>query len=371
MRYSWPDTLGAIIDFLGYGWNYSEEVYKVRAGESRDPVRSSKFTDGTIGLAKIAGRSQDSLWKWVFDDDGEIEGLIQNPPPDYLLRFIPRDKALHFRTSIVKDNPEGRSVLRSAYNSWYLVKNFRNIEGIGVERDLAGLPVLTPPPEIDLWNMNDPTTAPMQTMAQNTVSSIRRDEQEGVILPFGWDLKLLSTGGRRQFDVGAIITRYETRMAMTVLADIVMMGATSNVGSYALSVTKKDLLALSLGSHLDIVASAVNSDQIPRLWRINNFDWPMPKLRHGAVESVDLDTLGNFLMRLAQAEAPIDWTTALNWATQQAGMPAARPGHSFAPRPLATAGGTIPDRGPSRGPIANSSPVAKGFDAYADGWEGA
>ena len=217
MRWSWTDTVGEIICFLGYGYSYLEEVYKYRRGENRDPVRSSTSTDGTIGLAKLGLRAQDALWKWVFDDNGEIEGMIQNPPPDYLLRYVPMEKALLFRTTIFKNNPEGRSVLRSAYRSWYMAKNFQNIEGIGVERDLAGLPVLKPPPEIDLWNPNDPTTAPLQAMAQNMVSSIRRDEQEGIIVPYGWELELLTTEGRRQFDVGAIITRYETRMAMTTL----------------------------------------------------------------------------------------------------------------------------------------------------------
>ena len=255
-------------------------------------------------------------------------------------------------------------------NSWYMAKNFQNIEGIGVERDLAGLPVLKPPPEIDLWNPNDPTTAPLQAMAQNMVSSIRRDEQEGIILPYGWELELLSTGGRRQFDVGAIITRYETRMAMTTLADIVMLGQNS-VGSYALSVTKKDMLAMSLGGHLDIIASQHNSDQIPRLWRLNGFTWPQPKLVHGAVESIDLDTLGNYLMRLSQGGAPIDWSNVLEWSMQMAGAPKPSPGHDFSPRTPMSA--TTSDAGPSRGPLANSSPIAKeqDFERWREyAWEG-
>ena len=370
MRWSWTDTVGEIICFLGYGYSYLEEVYKYRRGENRDPVRSSTSTDGTIGLAKLGLRAQDALWKWVFDDNGEIEGMIQNPPPDYLLRYVPMEKALLFRTTIFKNNPEGRSVLRSAYRSWYMAKNFQNIEGIGLERDLAGLPVLKPPPEIDLWNPNDPTTAPLQAMAQNMVSSIRRDEQEGIIVPYGWELELLTTGGRRQFDVGAIITRYETRMAMTTLADIVMLGQNS-VGSYALSVTKKDMLAMSLGGHLDIIASQHNSDQIPRLWRLNGFTWPQPKLVHGTVESIDLDTLGNYLMRLAQGGAPIDWSNVLEWSMQMAGAPKPSPGHDFSPRTPMSA--TTSDAGPSRGPLANSSPIAKeqDFERWREyAWEG-
>ena len=38
------------------------------------------------------------------------------------------------------DNPEGRSILRNAYFSWYFEKKIAEIEGIGIARDLAGLP---------------------------------------------------------------------------------------------------------------------------------------------------------------------------------------------------------------------------------------
>ncbi len=335
MRYSWADTIGEIISFLPYGWSYHEQVYKVRNGESRNRLENSEFDDGTIGFAKLPLRSQDSLWKWVFDDVGEIVGLIQNPPPDYLLRFVPMEKALLFRTTIFKDNPEGRSILRTAYRPWYFLRNIQNIEGIGIERDLAGLPMLEAPEGTDIWDQNDPSMAAVRQQAQNLVSSIRRDEQEGVVIPSGWKLELLSTGGRRQFDTSAIVTRYETRMATSVLADLVMMGQ-DKVGSYALAVTKKDLFAQSLGAYLDIVSSQFNTDAMRTLWRVNAHKWPMPKLEHGTVETVDLDTLGNYIMRLGQSGAPIDWEGVLPYAMQAGGMPEPQEGHDYTPRQPAT-----------------------------------
>lgn len=342
MQFSWEDTISEILSFLGYGWGYNEIVLKIRNGESLDRNRNSQFSDGTIGVAKLPIRSQDSIWKWVFDDVGDIEGMIQNPPPDYLLRYIPSQKALHFRTTVYKNNPLGRSILRTAYQPWYFAKNMRAIEGIGTERDLAGLPVLQPPDGVDIWDTKDPSMAAVRMQAQNVVSSIRRDEQEGVILPFGWTLELLSTGGARQFDVGKIITRYETRIATSVLADLVMMGQ-DKVGSYALAVTKKDLFSASLGAYLDIIANQFNTELIPRLWALNGFKAKKPKLCHGQVETIDLDTLGNYIMRLGQAGAPIDWSTILPWVNDQAGMPQPKPGHDFSPRNVPDK--TVSDKG--------------------------
>lgn len=363
MQYSWPDTIGEIISFLGYGWGYNEIVYKQRRGESRNRVANSKFNDGTIAPAKLPIRSQDSIWKWVFDEVGDIEGMIQNPPPDYLLRYVPIEKALHFRTTIYKNNPLGRSILRTAYQPWYFAKNMRAIEGIGVERDLAGLPVLQPPEGVDIWDSADPDMAGVRAAAQAVVSSIRRDEQEGVILPFGWVLSLLSTGGNRQFDTTKIISRYETRIATSVLADLVMMGQ-DKVGSYALAVTKKDLFSASLGAYLDIISDQFNMELVPKLWRLNGFPGPMPTLCHGEVETIDLDTLGNYIMRLGNSGAPIDWETILPWANDQAGMPQPKPGHDFTPRNIPQ---STPDKGPTDRRVAKSADFARWRD-YA--WEG-
>ena len=349
MRYSWEDTLGSNLSFLTYGYDYEEIVFKKRLGETDDPTTNSEFSDGTIAVGKISTRAQDSNWKWVFDEVGEIVGFIQNPPPDYLLRFIPIQKALHFRTTTFKDSPSGRSILRSAYRPWYFARNLQNIEGIGMERDLAGLPVLTPPEGTDIWDANDPTMVAILGQAQQVVSSIRRDEQEGVILPYGWDLTLLSSGGSRQLDISGAIKRYQMDIATSMLADVMLLGQQAT-GSYALSVTKKDMFTASLGMFLDIISSVYNTQLIPRLWKLNGFTDPMPKLCHGQVETIDLDTLGTFLRNIGTSGAPIAWETTLPWLNDQAGIPQPPPGHDFTARNVAQPG----------------APGANGFGPHAD-----
>lgn len=307
LNHSWTDVVAEILSFLQYGWAYFEMVFKQRLGPYQDDgARRSKFDDGTIGLRKLSIRSQDSLWKWAFDESDGIAGLIQNPPPDYQLRYIPIEKALLFRTKVTKNNPEGRSVLRSAYRPWYFLKNVQNIEGIGLERDLAGLPVLKAPPGVDIWDTSDTTMAAMRLQAQNVVSSIRRDEQEGVLLPDGWELSLLSTGGRRQFDTNAVVTRYEQRIATSVLLDVILLGQ-DKVGSYALAGVKKGLFTASLEAYLDQISGVWDSYATPRLFKVNNFNdyTALPKLKHGTVEQVDLETLGNYLQKIAGAGAPL------------------------------------------------------------------
>jgi hypothetical protein len=48
--------------------------------------------------------------------------MVQMAPPRYQTTVIPIEKSLLFRTSIAKGNPEGVSLLRTAYRSWYFKK---------------------------------------------------------------------------------------------------------------------------------------------------------------------------------------------------------------------------------------------------------
>jgi hypothetical protein len=324
MSHSWQETLSEILTFLVYGWSWMEIVYKVRGGDVSDPHKASKFNDGRIGWRKWALRGQDTLFQWSFDENGGIQALQQQAPPDYQMRTIPISKSLLFRTSTNKNNPEGRSLLRNAYRSWYFKKNMQVLEGIGAERDLAGYPYLKIDKEcpVDIWNPADEAAATLKSSLERIVRSIRRDEQEGAILPWWCTLSLLSAPSRRQFDTGGIITRYDQRIAMTMLADFILLGHEA-VGSKALSVSKVDLFCAAMGGFLDAISAVINKHAIPKLLRLNGLPLDdSPMLVHGKVERVDLAQLGDFLQKLSAAGAAIFPNEELErHALTVAGMP--------------------------------------------------
>ncbi|NCE74988.1 hypothetical protein D1157_08225 [Anaerotruncus sp. X29] len=298
MEETWSDFISEVLSFMTYGWSYHEIVYKWRMGRSKNPETNSKYTDGLIGWRKLPIRSQDTLWEWKYDEKDNLIGLVQCAPPLYEQVFIPIEKALHFKTKSRKGNPEGRSVLRNCYRNWYFKRRIQEIEGIGIERDLAGLPVLEAPEGVDIWS--DEYAAEL-AKAERIVRSVRRDEREGIVLGNGWKFSLTSTGGRRQFDTNQIIERYDTRMAMTVLADFVLLGHQA-VGSFALSSDKTELFGVALGAFLDLICEVFNNQAIPRLIDINGehfagiTDYPI--LTHGDIETQDLGQLGEFVSKM-------------------------------------------------------------------------
>jgi len=330
MAESWEDTLSAILSFLHFGYSIHEEVYKRRLGASRDQARDSMFDDGKIGWLKLPIRAQETLERWQLDAHGQIEAVEQIAPPAYRRVLLPYDRLLHFRTTTGKGNPLGRSILRSAYRSWTFKRRIEEIEGIGIERDLAGLPVARVPVEL---LMTDATAADraladdLETLLRN----IRRDEKEGILFPLAYDeagrelykLELLTTGGRRQFETTEIVNRYNAQIAMTVLADFVVLGH-EKVGSFALASSKTNLFSVALGAWLDSIADIFNRFAIPRLLALNTFTGKRPALVHGDVESVDLTELGDYISKLAGAGVSLFPNEALEkWLLEQAGAPAA------------------------------------------------
>ena len=308
MSHTWEDLISEVLSMMVYGWSWHEVVYKRRIGDVRNPKMRSQHSDGLIGWRKMPIRSQETLHEWVFDDDGGVQAMKQYAPPDFQSIEIPIKKSLLFRTSTHKNNPEGRSILRNAYRPWYFKKRHEETEGIGIERDLAGLPVAWVPAEMmhpkasedDKYTVN---------MFKKMVRNVRRDEQEGLVLPLDYDdngnklyeFELLNSGGSRTLNIDQAITRYEQRIAMTVLADFILLGH-ENTGSYALSVNKTGIFRTALNSWAQMIAETINRHEIPRLFDLNG--WKVkdyPKITPGEVDPPDIGELGQFITQMAGA----------------------------------------------------------------------
>jgi hypothetical protein len=94
-------------------------------------------------------------------------------------------------------------MLRSAYRPWFFKKRLEEFEAIGVERDLAGLPVAKVPVE---YMQAAPGSDKYKTLPglQEDGQNVRRDEHEGLVLPQSttrdtkqplFAFELLSSGG--------------------------------------------------------------------------------------------------------------------------------------------------------------------------------
>lgn len=311
MEGSWAGFLAEALTFLLYGWDVHEIVYKMRKGRTGDPKTNSTYDDGMIGWRKLAGRGQETLLHWIFDESGEATHLVQLLPTGGPLLQVPLSKCLHFRTTPYKSNPEGRSIIRNAYTSWYYKKVIQEIEAIGVSRDLTGLTMVGVPPKWTLAQANADDKAAYQT-AVKMARDIARNQQEGIVYPLMWDkegknqlfeISLLSTGGRRQFATTEIIGRYDQNIAATVLADFITLGTgggSRSQGTGAQSKNKTDVFSVALIAFLDIITSEFNRKAIPDLLFLNNMKGQV-MLKHGDIQRRDLTELATYIQDTALA----------------------------------------------------------------------
>lgn len=340
MDLTWPDQLSEILTMFTFGHALLEMRLKRRLGpeppsgmaaigtrfspppqddaDGRGGVgypsstwAPSKFQDGLIGFRSWELRSQETLYMWEFDEDSHPIVMQQQAPPDYRLRRIPVAKSLLFRTRATKGNPEGVSLLRNGWLDYYFAKNITIFEGVGIERELAGYPVIqmakpdmqngAMPP--DIWNQKDPDAVILLAQLKKMVRSVRRDEQEGMVLPWWAEFKLVSTGGRRSLDTNAIVQRHDLRIAMSMVSDFVMLGHES-VGSKALAQTKVSIFTAAQSSFLDTICGIINRGAIPMLLRVNGIPHELtPLLTHADVENMDISALGDFIGRVSGKHA--------------------------------------------------------------------
>ena len=316
MDHSLDDHIAEALSFLTYGFAWFETVYKVRGGDTRSPKKNSKYTDGMIGIKKLAIRAPWTVQRFEVDkDSGEVTGLKQlvtwGKPP----QVIPVEKSVYYRTTSLNNDPTGRSVLRNAYTSYTYLNKIQSYEAIANERELHGVPVGRMPAEYLSKNATV-DQSDLRQRFERILSDLKFNEQGYALLPSDVyadvdgkptnqrliDLELITANGSRSIDIDPVVRRYQHDIARSVMAEFMMLGGGST-GSYALSKTKTDLFLRSMESYINSIVDTLNKQLIESLWKLNGLPWEtMPKLVAGDVAPHDLKELASFLRNLNGAD---------------------------------------------------------------------
>lgn len=310
MDHAWSDFIdGAVEAGLPFGFAPHEIVLKIRGGDSDDPRFRSRFDDRRVGVRKLALRPPHTLERWEISETGDILGMHQFNPTTGRRVFLPIGKLLLLRTTAVNNSPEGRSLLRNAYRPWYYSTNIEEIEAIGIERELCGLPHFEVPPHM----MSESASAEDKQRIANVKQQgqdIRNDERgcivtpayeysttQGINVKTGWNFSLVKSGGKRAMDTDAVIRRHEHRQAMSVMTELLLLGS-SSVGTESLATTKMKMLGMAVGGIVDtLILGPFNNVLVPMIMRMNpdipRDAWPV--LGRGDVVAPSLEEVGQFL----------------------------------------------------------------------------
>ena len=317
MDHTLDDHISEALSSLTFGFAWFEVVYKRRKGpNNRSDKSRSKFTDGRIGVRKIASRAPWTISKFDVDQKtGDVLGVHQEGAGFNNTSFIPTRKSLYYRTTAINNDPSGRSILRNAYTSYEYLNNLQSIEAIAVERELAGIPVARIPAE---YLSTDATSAQAGFVGnlQQILRDVKFNEQGYIILPSDTypdkdgsptsnrlvDVELMSSNGKRNIDIDPIVKRYQHDIARSVLSEFLMLGG-GTTGSYALSKSKTDLFLRALESYIQAIVDVLNKQLVERLWELNGLNYDlMPTIVAGDVAPHDLREIAAFLRNLNGAD---------------------------------------------------------------------
>ena len=318
MEHSLDDHISEALSSLTFGFAVFEPVYKIRGGPKFvDPKRKSKHSDGHYGIRKLASRAQWTIDSFKVDEKtGEILGVNQERSA-LTSNFIPKNKLVHYRTTTTNNDPSGRSILRNAFKSYVYLNTMQVTEGIAVERELNGIPIIRIPSDYLADDATEDQVA-IRKMAERIGRDLKFNEQGSIVLPSDvWvvedkatthrlvDVELIASNGNRNIAIDPIIRRYQHDIARSVMAEFLMLGS-STTGSYALSKSKTDIFLRSVESYINTIYDVLNEQVVKPLWEINGFDVElMPTLKAGDVAPHDLDALGSYLRNINGADIDI------------------------------------------------------------------
>jgi len=306
MEGTWPEFIRDVLSMNLFGFSVHEKVYRKRYLSN-----GSKYNDGIIGWKKLPIRSQETIEKFIFSEDGnDILGVKQNLSgiSDQYNRFsarinkeviLPRSKIMLFRAGKHRGDPFGKSPLRDAYLAWRFLTALEDLEATSVSKDVSGIPVLSIPPQY-LSEDASPSQKAIKIYYENALRNLQMNQQTAFLLPLAYDeaskqplfkLELLSSDGKKSFDLNKIKDYYKNLIVTSLTSEVTSMGQTQ-VGSFALGSLKNSMSGLAAEAMIKVIAEVLNKELIEQTYMLNG--WSVARagtLDYDGIEDVDLESL--------------------------------------------------------------------------------
>lgn len=318
-----------------YGFSVLEKVYRFRRRDE-----GSLFNDGRIGIKYLPIRSQRSIRQFIYDDNNRTLKHVEQTPIGlkgtiYKADPIKMDanRVMVFRVNPTGLHPYGQSPLGDAYKSWRVLEKLQDIETTSANRNLNGIPHLTAPSEVLDEDDDDPESIKRVRKIKAGVSAISTGEQSYIITPSDrytqdeggasmYDFKLVTGSSSHLTALSGIITRYSNETFQTMCADVLTLDNGQGGGSSSLTSNKQTMLNMFVEARLKEFLDILNKDLIPDLWRKNGWDdTKCPKIKHGRIEKVALETLAKAVQQLMATNSIPITVENINYIMEVFGFP--------------------------------------------------
>lgn len=283
--------------------------------------------DGVLTFKDVAPRAQRTIERWDISPEGEVLGVYQRSPQTSVDIYLPRGKLLYMVDDTLDDGPEGLGLFRHLVVPSQRLRRYEQLEGIGFETDLRGIPVGRGP-FTELAAMEEAgeinraermaIEAPMRSFIENHIRGPKlgllldsktytsQDEASTPSAIKQWDVELLQAGGTALPDMANAISRVNKEIARVLGVEQLLLGD-GDTGSFALGKDKTQSFFLLVESTLKEIVDTVRKDLLTTIWDYNGLDKKlMPEVSNEAVRYKDVAEITKALRDMAAAGAILD-----------------------------------------------------------------
>lgn len=279
--------------------------------------------DGLIGMLDVESRPQRSIARWEVDDSGTVTGVYQIVPNTGKEVYLPRDRLIYAVDDSLTDAPDGLGLLRQCLNPVTRLRGYKQLEEIGYEQNLHGIPIA----HVPLSAIDETATTKgsagaawknrMLAPIRNFLTGHTRNRKQGVMMesePYRdsgenkspsqtrkWELDVLTTEGGQQSELAKSIMREIQEIARILGVEHLLIGS-EGAGSLALNKSKVGTFFLNVTSVQSELVEVLEADWLRPICENNG--WPeelWPTLACAEVQDIDIEQITEALANLARA----------------------------------------------------------------------
>lgn len=289
-----------------------------------------KRADGRIVYGEIADRPQSTIYRWDKPDEQKPWIGVEQQTQLGTRFYIPRERLFYSVEDTTTSSPDGVGMLRYIAELAETLTRYRQLEGIGFDGDLRGMPIGWAPlaklkAQAKAANVADADVGayilaqtkflrdilanyikmPNQSLLMDSVPYIQTDDKGTISSLREWGFELVKSTAGSMPELRNAMGGLNRDIARVLGVEHLMMG--DGEGARAVHEDKTDMLEMGCASTLNDIVDDANRDLAPRLIALNGLDPEVDTPRMMArLDRNSVEAAARMLQLVAQAGMPLN-----------------------------------------------------------------
>lgn len=323
---------GLIASSMSTPWRQvvRRQLMKKFHGFALQEIIMRRRDDGVYVVGDILYRPQSSVWRWDKLDERTPWVGVEQLTITGTRAYMERERLFYSVENTLSASPEGVGLFRMMAESVRVLQIYQQLEGIGMQIDLRGMPITRAPlAQLREQAGNGKTAAEIQAYVQSQVQFMldflanhNKRPDQGIVLDSAvyrdkgavqtpssqklWDISLAECRSSGMKEIGIAIGGLKRDIARVMCAEWLLLGGDDSGGAYSMHEDKTAMFGLIVNSALDDVGDDATRDIARRMVAWNGYDPERctPKMIPEPIASGSLKDACDALKSLYSTELP-------------------------------------------------------------------